>query len=110
MTGYWIYDWSPDGRDFIFGLMKTQLDRWVLTRGKGAARPLVTSSHNDHSARISSDGRWLAFVSDETGRDEVYVQPFRGRGVKTQISIDGGVQPVWARDVANFIFARTATK
>ena len=47
---------------------------------------------------FSPDGRWLAYGSDESGRPEIYVRPFPGPGGKTQISTDGGVQPVWARN------------
>ncbi len=47
---------------------------------------------------FSPDGRWLAYVSDESGRDEVYMQPFPGPGGKRQISTEGGREPVWARN------------
>src|SRR5262249_52196713 len=44
------------------------------------------------------DGRWIAYATDESGRDEIYVQPFRGSGQRSQISADGGMEPVWARN------------
>jgi hypothetical protein len=47
---------------------------------------------------VSPDGKWLVFTSDESGRDEVYVQPFPGPGAKTVISNGGGKQPAWSRD------------
>ena len=47
---------------------------------------------------FSPDGRWLAYVSDESGRYEVYVQPYPGPGGKWQISTGGGKEPLWARD------------
>ena len=47
------------------------------------------------SARVSRDGRWLVYVSDESGRDEVYAQAFPGLGRKVQISVAGGSEPVW---------------
>jgi Tol biopolymer transport system component len=59
------------------------------------ARPLLDGKFNESGARVSPDGRLLAFVSDETGRDEVYVQSFPEPGGKVQVSLDGGVQPVW---------------
>ena len=49
------------------------------------------------SPAISPDGRWVTYDSDETGRYEVYVQPFPGPGTKRQISAEGGTFPVWAR-------------
>jgi len=47
---------------------------------------------------FSPDGRWFAFVTDESGRAEVYVQPYPGPAPKISISNNGGVQPVWAKD------------
>jgi eukaryotic-like serine/threonine-protein kinase len=48
--------------------------------------------------RLSPDGRWLAYLSDETGRFEVYVRPFPGSGPRAQVSTGGGTEPVWSRD------------
>ena len=53
---------------------------------------------NEASPMFAPDGRWVAYVSDESGRNEVYVLPFPGPGGKRQISTDGGGGPVWARD------------
>ena len=50
------------------------------------------------SPRMSSDGRWLAYTSDESGRTEVLVQSFPEPGGRTQISTSGGTEPVWSRD------------
>jgi serine/threonine-protein kinase len=47
---------------------------------------------------FSPDGHWVAYVSDETGRNEIYVRPFPGPGGKMQISTDGGREPMWAGD------------
>ena len=47
---------------------------------------------------ISPDGRWIAFVTDESGRSEVVVQPFPGPGARIQVSVTGGTEPVWSRD------------
>ncbi|MCG6925345.1 MAG: serine/threonine-protein kinase [Acidobacteria bacterium] len=59
------------------------------------ARTVLNGQFNESSARVSPDGHLLAFVSDETGRNEVYVQSFPRPGGKVQVSLDGGVQPVW---------------
>jgi len=59
------------------------------------AKPLLTGPFNESSPRVSPDGRFLAAVSDETGRNEVYVQSYSELGGKVQVSLDGGVQPVW---------------
>jgi hypothetical protein len=57
-------------------------------------------------ARVSPDGKWVAFVTDEAGSDEVVVQAFPGPGGRTQISSGGGTQPVWSRD-GRRVFYRT---
>jgi serine/threonine-protein kinase len=47
---------------------------------------------------FSPNGRWLAYVSNESGRDEVYVRPYPDRGTRIPISTNGGIEPVWSRD------------
>jgi eukaryotic-like serine/threonine-protein kinase len=94
--------WSPDGRVLVFeeGEAATgpaRRDLWVLPIGE-APRPLVVTRFYERGAVFSPDGRWLAFVTDESGRAEVYVQPFPGPGPKVAISNNGGLQPMWARD------------
>lgn len=64
----------------------------------GKAAPYLHGPFNEDQARFSPDGRWVAYISDESGRYEVYVQPFPATGGKWQISRNGGAQPVWRRD------------
>ena len=52
---------------------------------------------NEWDANLSPDGRWLAYSSDESGREEVYVQPYPGPGGREQISVDGGSEPAWSK-------------
>jgi eukaryotic-like serine/threonine-protein kinase len=59
--------------------------------------PVVKTPFNETNAELSPDGRWLAYQSDETGRDEIYVTAFARAGGKHQISSEGGLQPLWAR-------------
>ena len=63
-----------------------------------AARPFLVSPSDETSAEVSPDGRYLAYESNQSGRAEVYVQPFPASGRRELVSIDGGVQPVWARN------------
>ena len=51
---------------------------------------------SERSPTFSPDGRWIAYVTNESGHDEVYVQAFPGPGGRWQVSVDGGVEPVWA--------------
>jgi len=97
--------WSPDGQLLTFTEVNpnTGLDIWVLRRGDASpgsgqvrkAEPFLRTSFNEGAARFSPDGRWLAYVSDESGGFEVYVQPYPGPGGKWQISNGGGSEPVW---------------
>jgi hypothetical protein len=64
----------------------------------GAARraqPFLRTPFNETAPQFSPDGRWLAYISDESGRDEIYVQPYPGPGGKWEISTEGGTEPVW---------------
>jgi len=95
----WPDSWSPDDRFLIFedGPGGSSRDLWVLPFGEDP-RPLFTTRFNERGAEFSRDGQWLAFVSDESGRSEVYVAPFPGPGPKTPVSNNGGLQPVWAKN------------
>jgi dipeptidyl aminopeptidase/acylaminoacyl peptidase len=92
---------SPDGKWLVFSEIdpSTGYDLWVLPMN-GARTPEVflRTPFNEGLARVSPDGRWLAYMSDESGRREIYVQPFPGGGRKWLISTDGGNEPVWSRD------------
>ena len=71
-------------------------DIWVVPPGEDPS-PFLMTPFDERSPRFSPDGKWLAY-SNESGRDEVYVQPFPGPGRKWLISTDGGINPVWSRD------------
>jgi serine/threonine protein kinase/dipeptidyl aminopeptidase/acylaminoacyl peptidase len=89
--GFLLYDEiSPD----------TSGDVWTLPlTGTNALtpRPVVQTKFLEREGQFSPDGRWLAYSSNETGRPEVYVQPFPGPGARTQVSSNGGVQLRWSR-------------
>jgi eukaryotic-like serine/threonine-protein kinase len=106
------YDWSDDGKFLVFSVVdnKTRSDLWVLPDPAGSGerkpRPFLASPFNETEGQFSpasaGSTRWLAYVSDESGKDEVYVQPFAetpiASAAKFQISSDGGYQPRWRRD------------
>ena len=85
--------WSSDGR---FLAMEGRGDIWVFSFDEPeGSRAVLDSEFREHGASFSPDGKWLAYHSDESGRDQVYVQPFPGPGAKKQVSSDGGSWPHW---------------
>jgi len=92
--------WSPDGKTvaLVEGHPDTNSDIAVLDAGSGRVTPFLNSKFNEAFPEFSPDGRWIAYSSDESKRDEVYVRPFPGPGMKQQVSTEGGVQPLWAKD------------
>ena len=64
----------------------------------GPSRPILQSGYNENYAVLSPDGRWLAYVSDESNQSEVYVRPFLNEGGKVRVSQTGGIEPVWSRN------------
>ena len=92
---------SPEGRMLAFVELnpETQRDIWMLPLdGEGSAFPFLDSPFSEQSPRISPDGRWLAYVSDETGRNEVYLRSVPDRSAKQPISTSGGYSPVWSSE------------
>ena len=88
---------SPDGQFVAFFRTdpKTQRDIWILSMKDKKRSPFLVTPATEGAPRFSPDGRFIAYVSDESGRAEIYVQPFPGPGGKWQISADGGIEPVW---------------
>ncbi|MGE3472155.1 MAG: TolB family protein [Vicinamibacterales bacterium] len=101
-------DWSRDGRYLVFlaQTRTTLLDVWVLPRAASGQEPFpfLQSPANEHHARLSPDGRWIAYASDESGRDEVYVRPFPSGDGRWQMSSDGGTEPRWRGDGEELFF------
>jgi len=101
-------DWSRDGRFLLYTQQdpQTHADLWVLPLAgdgtpSGTATPFANTAFSEEQGRFSPDTRWIAYASDESGRSEIYIQPFPAPpngGSKTPISRDGGSQPRWRRD------------
>jgi eukaryotic-like serine/threonine-protein kinase len=92
--------WSPDGKTLVFQEYgATAREVWIQrVDGDRKPRPFLNGPFNEYQARLSPNGRWLAYVSDESHRDEVYVTAFPGSRGRWRISADGGNRPVWARN------------
>jgi eukaryotic-like serine/threonine-protein kinase len=92
------FSWSRDGAlAFVSMSPTTQQDLWILRPDqKGKPKPFLTTPFGEGAPVFSPDGRWLAYVSNESGRTEIYVRPFPGPGEALTISTDGGNEPVWS--------------
>ena len=94
--------WSSDGRYLAYyssGVPGTGSDIWVLPlSGDRKPIPFLQTEFLEEDPQFSPDGRWIAYTSNESGREEVYVAPFPGPGRKWRISTAGGSEPRWRKD------------
>jgi eukaryotic-like serine/threonine-protein kinase len=87
---------------------ETQLDAGIIRNGgRGPLEPLVASRFNEQYVGVSPDGRWISFVSDQSGRDEVYVRDLAGERDQVLVSLDGGSEPIWSRDGRELYYRET---
>ena len=94
-------DWSSDGRYITYFRTdaKTQLDQWVLPLfGDRKPFPYAHGPSNESQGQFSPDGKWMAYVSDESGTDEIYVASLPTPGGLRLVSTGGGNRPRWRRD------------
>ena len=93
---------APDGKTLVYQVDDggvTQADvMFRALEGDTASRPVAATRFAETQARVSPDGRWVAYVTDASGRSQVVVQPFPGPGGQVQVSASGGAEPVWSRD------------
>jgi len=91
---------SPDGRYLLFSALnpKTKWDLELLSLPERKGTTFLKTNFDENLGDFSPDGHWIVYASNESGRYEVYVQPFPGPGGKWQISTSGGSMPVWRRD------------
>jgi len=88
------FDWSPDGKYFVY---EDQSDVWLLDLAKRSAAPLLRTPGRKFNMKISPNGRYIAYTSDVSGREEIYVQPFPEGEGRWLISTNGGTLPRWGR-------------
>jgi Tol biopolymer transport system component len=92
-------NWTRAGDTLLYMTLGRSRTFWALPmHGNGKAERLLSGEFNLDEPHVSPDGRWLAYVSTESGRFEVYVQPFRRRGERLRVSDNGGGQPRWRGD------------
>jgi len=101
--------WSPDGSALVYTLSgdQTGADVWLYTPAAAPEnRPLLNTTANEAWSKISPDGRWLVYVSDVSGSDEVYLQPFPTGTGKWRVSNGGGTEPKWSPDGKKIYYRR----
>ena len=81
----------------------------VRLEGESEPEMLLQTSFEEHTGMLSPNDRWLAYVSNDSGREEIFLRPFPGPGGKVQISTEGGTEPLWSRDGGE-IFYRIGDK
>jgi len=96
----WPGSWSPDGKmvAFVERRPDTGYDISILDVLSGRVTPFLNSQYNEMFPEFSPDGSWIAYTSDESKRNEVYVRAFPGPGMKKPVSSEGGVEPLWGRN------------
>jgi serine/threonine protein kinase/Tol biopolymer transport system component len=103
--------WSPDGRTLAFfsgagapnfkdlGMLHADADKWT-------AKPFVGTPFDERGAIFSPNGRWVAYVSNKSGIDDIYARPFPGPGAEVTISVGGGAEPVWGPSGRELFYRR----
>ena len=100
-----VDSWSNDGRYLALGENNpsTGLDIWILPIGE-EPRPYLITPYDENGSRFSPNDRFIAYVSDETGRREVYVRPFPKSQGQVKISTNAGQAPIWSRDETELFY------
>ena len=105
--GDFAESWTPDGRTLLFIQQPSDgvQSVWALApESGGEAEPILNTGFSVDEPQVSPDGRWLAYASQESGRSEVYVEPFRREGERVRVSVEGGGAPKWRGDGKELFF------
>ena len=101
-TGFW----SPDGNTLAYEEVapNTLNDIWLLNYPENKAEVFLSTIFREGSPAFSPDGRWIAYVSDESGIEEIYLRPFPAKEPKVTISNEGGQRPFWSPDGSELFY------
>jgi Tol biopolymer transport system component len=103
---------SPDGSTLVYWVDTTTQTPDIYYRklggGDTTSRPLATTNAAELAPKVSPDGKWIAYVSNQDGRLQVYVQPFPPTGARYQVTADGGMAPVWSHDSRRIFYVANA--
>ena len=97
---------TPDGKHIVVRVRAGEnADIWYRSLNGDTTRvPFAVTRFREASPRVSPDGRWVAFSSNESGVEQIYVRPFPGPGAAIPVSLGGGTNPVWSRDMRTIFF------
>ncbi|MEA2238701.1 MAG: eukaryotic-like serine/threonine-protein kinase [Thermoanaerobaculia bacterium] len=91
--------WTRDGKMIVGELLaKADLDIWLFPAGGGEGKPYLATPFSEQFASVSPDGEWIAYMTDESGRNEIYVERFPSHAERRQVSSSGGGAPMWRND------------
>jgi Tol biopolymer transport system component len=107
--GFFPTDWSDDRRTLAFHTYPRGDISLLPLSGNGSPTPLVESPFTDWVAALSPDGEWVAYVSDESGSEQIYLKPMRTSG-KHRVSVNGGIQARWRRAGGELFFLGPANE
>ena len=100
-------DWSPDGRLILFGIFSSK-NSWdigvVAATGDSPPKLVIQSQHGERGGRFSPDMKWIAYDSTESGRREVWIQPYPPTGDRWQVTTTGGIDPHWRDDGRELLY------
>jgi eukaryotic-like serine/threonine-protein kinase len=103
----YVHSWSPDGKYLIVSIQdpKTLFDIYAQPVDGGKPVPLLNQSYDERDGEVSPNGKWMAYISNESGRIEVYITDFPGAHSKMQVSSEGGFWHAWSHDGKSLYFA-----
>jgi Tol biopolymer transport system component len=102
--------WSPDGRVLLMHVggadAQHPRDIWQLdtSRNPSVLSPLIEGPFQERGGLFSPDGHWVAYVSNKSGQDEIYIRPYPGPGLETVVSVNGGKEPVWGPNGRELVY------
>ena len=97
---------TGDGKYLLFGQSGKKMDIWLMPFETRKPQPLIATEFNDAKPVVSPDGRWLAYVSDQSGRSEVYITSFPRPAGNWPVSVDGGNAPRWMPDSTAIVYEK----